>query len=113
VIDERQLITELELEIGETYNCDIGYGLKRAIEIVEHRPLVGEWIPCSERLPELYKPVLVTYEGRLDGFGFKKIVIANMEPDCEWKVMFGGYCDKERIIAWKPLPEPYKEEVNQ
>lgn len=47
MIDERQLITELELEIGETYNCDIGYGLKRAIEIVKHRPLVGEWIPCS------------------------------------------------------------------
>lgn len=101
MIDERQLITELELEIGETYNSDICYGLKRAIEIVEHRPLVGKWIPCSERLPEEeYDTVLaVTNKNHYSVFvytkehGFRTADI-DMEGD---------------VVAWMPL-EPYKGE---
>lgn len=117
VIDEKQLITELELEIGETYNCDIGYGLKRAIEIVKHRPLVGEWIQCSERLPEedknndYYDAVIATLDdGRVSGGCYRN-------RDEEWWV---DAEDGEKhsinatghVIAWMPLPEAYKEEVN-
>jgi hypothetical protein len=104
VIDERQLITELELEIGETYNCDIGYGLKRAIEIVEHRPLVGEWIPCSERLPEEDGEYLVwvRYEGR-------EFTTTEEYEDGMWNYS-GAYNFNDKVIAWMPLPEQYKEE---
>ena len=49
LISMEQLVTELEIEIGETYNDDIIKGIRRAIEIVEQRPTVepvrGEWIP--------------------------------------------------------------------
>lgn len=67
------------------------------------------WIPCSERLPKVYIPVLVTYR-RNDGT--RKVVVAKMEADCEWKIEFGGYCDSESVIAWQPLHEPYKENEN-
>ena len=50
LISMKQLITELEIEIGEIYNEEICYGLKRAIEIIKQRPTVeakpvvhGEW----------------------------------------------------------------------
>ena len=52
LISMDQLVTELEIEIGETYNDVIIKGIRRAIEIVEQRPTVeakpivrGEWIP--------------------------------------------------------------------
>lgn len=106
MIDEGQLITELELEIGETYNSDICYGLKRAIEIVEHRPLVGEWIPCSERLPEKGRKVLLQTEG-------SQMTVAFLDKKLKWYVDSGDYFCTDlsaKPIAWRPLPEPYKGE---
>ena len=56
-----------------------------------------EWIPVSERLPEAYQKVLVTYEkphwaNEPTTYGVKSI-------------SFGGTVD---FIAWMPLPEPYE-----
>ena len=60
----------------------------------------GEWISVSERLPERYKEVIVTdievsntYQSRYIGNGY-------------WECDNGTF--KNRIIAWQPLPEPYK-----
>ena len=64
-----------------------------------------QWIPCSERLPEKYKKVLITYRRMVDGF--VKVAAARRMED-GWKIMFSGYCDSENVIAWQPLPEPYK-----
>ena len=111
MIDERQLITELELEIGETYNSDICYGLKRAIEIVEHRPLVGKWISCSERLPEeeslLYWTTHEDGSVVLHGYTKRNGFIYNWEVDDLEKRKRQG-----DVIAWTPIfyPEPYKGE---
>lgn len=41
LISMEQLVTELEIEICETYNDDIIKGIRRAIEIVESRPIVA------------------------------------------------------------------------
>lgn len=65
------------------------------------------WIPCSERLPDIYTSVLITYRRQHDGYS--KVVVARMQADCEWKIEFGGYCGSENVVAWQPLPEPYKE----
>ena len=60
------------------------------------------WIPITEKLPEPYKTVIVTdietidtYTGEYHGGGY-------------WNTDTGDA--KGRIIAWRPLPEPYTEE---
>lgn len=55
------------------------------------------WIPVGERLPEDGKEVLCT-----DG---KYIYL--VEYDADLDVAFG---EADGIIAWQPLPKPYKEE---
>lgn len=60
-----------------------------------------QWIPCSERLPENRRYVLVTY----------KYVYGLIDHGITWY----GEAEKKwntsrDVIAWMPLPEPYKEE---
>lgn len=55
------------------------------------------WIPVGERLPEDGKEVLCT-----DG---KYIYL--VEYDADLDAAFG---EADGIIAWQPLPKPYKEE---
>ncbi len=60
------------------------------------------WIPCSERLPEGNLYVLVTYKYQ---YGLMDIGITwYSERENKW-------CDARPIIAWMPLPAPYKEDA--
>ncbi len=61
------------------------------------------WIPCSVRLPEEEADVLLSLRS-LDVYtGFR----ANAEG-CFY-IDGDGYVEYENVIAWMPLPEPYKE----
>lgn len=70
-------------------------------EAIEQEEKENGWIPVSERLPEDG-----TYITTLDGE-----LIGQEEP-------FTGMCgiengkwdDEDCVIAWRPLPEPYKED---
>ena len=80
---------EIVQEVAEDYNVD--------------------WIPCSERLPEE------------DGFYLTTVVFKGKPTTCRhlFDKNNGEWLDSEympfvnddicAIIAWKPLPEPYKE----
>ena len=57
----------------------------------------GGWIPVEDRLPENGESVLCT-----DGE-----YIYLVEYDADLDAAFG---DMDRIIAWQPLPEPYRPE---
>jgi len=59
-----------------------------------------EWIPVSERLPEEGKSVLVCIktQGGISQF------VSERFNDNIWSALVG-----RTPIAWKPLPEPYKE----
>lgn len=59
------------------------------------------WIACSEKLPELETEVLICTKNR-------GMTIASLtKPDIFWEDEEG---DKLiGVIAWQPLPEPYKE----
>lgn len=59
------------------------------------------WIPCSEMLPEKGELVLVTV--------WNDVTIA-------WRNIYGGWdsaedmYEKGDVIAWMPLPKPYRED---
>lgn len=65
------------------------------------------WIPVSERLPKKCEDVLtsVKFTGCLGRYGtFKKI--GHIDYYGKWS----GDCSGGEVIAWMPLPEPYKED---
>ena len=79
------------------------------------------WIPCSERLPEEYGEYLITWETSKAPTRF--IGFAEGEETGEWddehdRFVFSwlpeDYIIEKypdwRVIAWMPLPEPYREE---
>ena len=58
------------------------------------------WIPCSERLPDMHDEVLVTARG--------EVSIAWLYVDGKWRSNDMPQPMFKDIIAWMPLPEPYK-----
>lgn len=97
--------TEVELE-----------ALRMAVQALEEKP---RWIPCSERLPEMHEEL--DYIGRQEESDLVLICDASeLHPQVhvgrcvkigdkvwwrtrEWKVL-------DKVTAWMPLPEAYKEE---
>jgi hypothetical protein len=92
---------EIELKTWED-ECKSKHPIKEAfsvaIEALEQEP---RWIPTSERLPEedgeYYATVYDTDEN------YKYMDIAELE-DGIWQ-----YKDYVKVLAWMPLPEPYRE----
>ena len=108
MIDEKKLIESFRASLNtgrETFSIDL------IVECIEAQPKIGEWIPCSERLPERYCHCLVTrineYE---DGFDtdVREDTYVEIEGVWDWQSNHEGLIDK--VIAWQPMPEAYKGE---
>lgn len=84
---------------------------KKCIEIVKEvaEEYNGGWIPCSERLPEPNQKVIVTYMDRYIGGSYgvcegQYVYILN-----SWDISDYMSDDDFEVLAWQPLPEPYKD----
>lgn len=79
--------------------------------IDEKKLKIGEWIPCSERLPE-EDGIYIVDDRIFDNpwvhtAGFVKT--SQCWAECHGVYYDDKYCryDDGRIVAWQPLPEPY------
>ena len=101
-------------------HCETEEEQKKVIERLKST----NWIPVSERLPEDEKEYLVTLE-KVYGTPEKLYGIANYLKFGDagyWKEKKYGYLEWDKysdghggtkmykVIAWMPLPEPYKED---
>lgn len=107
--EEYKVVTMQEIE--EKFGCKV----KIVENEEEHK---GGWIPCSERLPENDDDVLCWYEYR--------IMQGTHEGEMNQEYGIGYYnkyfkrwvgevsCGRDcKVIAWRPLPEPYKEDEEE
>ena len=72
------------------------------------------WISVDDRLPEKYTHCLVTRRNKYeDGFDtdVREDVYLELEGIWDWQSKFEGLIDE--IVAWQPLPKPYKPKVQQ
>lgn len=70
------------------------------------QPQADKWIPCEERLPEPIRPVLVTVKNWMND---KLFVRMGRFHTNHWEIE-GNVVSNSKIIAWQPLPQPYKKE---
>ena len=86
--DVREAVETIDEYIGE-------------LPSVTPKPKTGKWILVSERLPEEYREIIITDVETSDTY------LSRYIGDGYWECDNGLF--KDRIIAWMPLPEPYKE----
>lgn len=108
MIDEKKLIEALT-DVEVTWYLDgnyTTYDSTTIMEIIEEQPKVGEWIPCSERLPKITDDyVLITMEK----YYSKELCIEiGYIEDGKWKFALTDKYIKSKVIAWCELPKPYK-----
>jgi hypothetical protein len=99
-----------------SYTCEECH---KAIDMAIASLKQQQWIPCTERLPEKDAHYLCTDKyGFIDDLGFSNDLYSVSHDDfrdkkgvrgfyefCEEE----GFCESDDIVAWMPLPEPYKE----
>ena len=112
-IDKDRLLKELmrtdhlnyyDYDIGAYIECIPVYAV---IHIINQQPTTDGWIPCSERLPEKEDlsddGFVLVQEGQ--GAMFK----GRYDTDMSTWYDDVGLDFSHGVVAWQPLPQPYKE----
>ena len=98
LIDADKLIEEIESYRGDIFASEI-------VELIKQMPTVGEWIPCSERMPDESGTYIIS---AIDG-NILRVSFAKRMPRLRTWALSGSR-SYWKVKAWMPLPEPYKKE---
>ena len=111
MIDEKKLIEDIEKEIEFAMKCNMPAmvaGMRQIASVIEEQPKIGEWIPCSERLPDAGKRYLVSVIWKDKDFEKSAVYDAVYGSDGLWH-SYNYEHVSYKVIAWQPLPEPYQQ----
>lgn len=128
MIDEKKLIEWAELVrddyikiFGDFHSAGV---VQYIIDGIKEQPKIGEWIPCSERMPPEHNSIFANlkrthkwcvgmFEKRSDEVNVTveftdgtRMTKTSHTEDGKWKVDRYPECE---VIAWMEKPEPYKE----
>lgn len=116
-LEEREIQAFAKVDGGAAHKT-----YRNAIEIVDEvaKDYNNGWIPCSERLPEeegRYICYVCGIRSDIAIYSFAKNLSRVDEYDFEGKNKSGfynydseyGYYEMSNVVAWQPLPKPYKE----
>lgn len=97
--------------------------LDDSIKAIENMPSAQQWIPCSERLPDKEGEYLVTFNDKWHGprvralwYGTPFDIIIDRDKwvfYCDHEYGFETFAPRKPIVAWMPLPEPYRGKTNE
>ena len=104
-----RLIDADKLEVHEQLK-PLGNGKYEYIKVVYKDDIddvstINQWIPCTDRLPNVGEPVLFSVDGLY-------VTEGCLMWDGDWCQFIGGVTrGKNMVDAWCPLPDPYVEEI--
>lgn len=91
-------------QLDKVINGSLRFGLycyQKALEIIQSEDETNGWIPVSERLPKDTGYYQITNEAeRVEYLWYKS-------SERKW-YLFNSDIEHHHVIAWQPLPEPYK-----
>ncbi len=102
--------------VGKIYgHSDMRMESDKALQMLldcADKALEQRWIPVTERLPKENGQYLITVKYKPEA-GYENIYAEHGEwTDGQWDMFCFGHCGEvEDIVAWMPLPEPYKEDA--
>lgn len=105
IIENRQRLLSPGIDIRDSLIFDT---LESLIDTINDMDKI-EWIPVSERLPYDGETCLITNAESFEQYHIYKGWYDGIKG--VWH-MTGNFERKMNVIAWQPLPEPYKEKQN-
>lgn len=112
----KEMIPTTDVDFFENCrNCSLLYK-EQVLELIDMTPTIDQWIPCSERLPEPNRHdalnVDVYYLAQTE---FGDMIVASYNESHEgtkwWEQIYSYRIFDDEIVAWMPLPEPWKGEA--
>lgn len=109
----------LEIDNGDEFNAG-ALDMANAIKDIVRKHMNDGWIPVEERLPKRtlgekmnksYKKYLVFIDS-VDGWDID-IAVYDFWNDKKWREAHDGYEEIENVVAWRPLPDPYRPERSE
>lgn len=118
IIDAEELIAKAQHEaegMTEPFKSNFAVLVEWLIDKVQPIEPKPHWIPCSERLPEIcangFSKLVWTCKRYGDGTMWQSINQYTTNGGGSWlsEALFDDPYERYEVIAWMPLPEPYRE----